>query len=232
VRGGGSGPSDSRRTAKIRLGLVKKEPSDLRWTTGIGRPASALFSGQQRWRRPYPRRGSSPETRGAGAPRVLGRPGWSGRLGKARGTHWRGLNRDRGTGGWQPTARRLGGAANRLRREIKHNREQGREKERAGEVPYLKAYPRDLSVAVKARRQLGSTVAAPGLCGGRRVSAGRGNQGGRGEIGACPELRTSRQSSPWQRARQGSDVDEETGSGRQRTTAAPPWRARNAGGLK
>jgi hypothetical protein len=50
--GGGSGPSDSRRTVKIRLGLFKKEPSDLRWTTGIGRPASALFSGQQRWRCP------------------------------------------------------------------------------------------------------------------------------------------------------------------------------------
>jgi hypothetical protein len=32
--------------------------------------------------------GSSPETRGAGAPRVLGRPRWSGRLGKARGTQW------------------------------------------------------------------------------------------------------------------------------------------------
>jgi hypothetical protein len=50
-------------------------------------------------------------------------------------------------------------------------------------------------------------VAAPGLRGRRRVSAGRGNQGGRGEIGACPELRTSRQSSPWQRAQQGSDFD-------------------------
>jgi hypothetical protein len=133
-----------------------------------------------------PAAGSSPETRGAGAPRVLGRPGWSRRLGKARGTQWRGLSRDRGTGGWRPTARRLGGGANRLRREIKHNREQGREKERAGEVPYLKAYPRYLLVAVKARRWLGSTVAAPGLRGGRWVRAGRGNQGGRGEIGACP----------------------------------------------
>jgi hypothetical protein len=172
---------------------------------------------------------SSPETRGAGAPRVLGRPGWSGRLGKARGTQWRGLSRDRGTGGWRPTARRLGGGVNRLRREIKHNREQGREKERAGEVPYLKAYPRNLSVAVKARRWLGSMAVAPGLRGGRRVSAGRGTQGGRGEIGVCPELRTSRQSSPWQRARQGSDVNGETGSGRWRTTAAPPWRARSVG---
>jgi hypothetical protein len=80
------------------------------------------------------------------------------------GTYWRGLNRGRGTGGCQPTARWLGGGANRLRREIRRSREQGREKERAGEVPYLKAYPRDLSVAVKARRQLGSTVADNGGC--------------------------------------------------------------------
>jgi hypothetical protein len=107
--GGGSGPSDPRRTTRIRFGLFKKGPSDLRWTAGIGRPASALFSGQQRWRRPYPRRGSSPETRVAGAPWVLGRPGWSGRLGKARGTYWRGLSRDRGTGGGGP--RRTGSAA-------------------------------------------------------------------------------------------------------------------------
>jgi hypothetical protein len=85
-------------------------------------------------------------------------------LGKARRTYWRGLNRDRGTGGWRPTARWLGGGANRLRREIKHNREQEREKERAGEVPYLKVHPRDLSVAVKARRWLGSTVADNGGC--------------------------------------------------------------------
>jgi hypothetical protein len=67
------------------------------------------------------------------------------------------------------------------------------------------------------------------LRGGRRVSAGRGNQGGRGEIGACPELRTSRRSSPWQRARWGSDVDGETGSGRRRVTAAALWRARSVG---
>jgi hypothetical protein len=162
--GGGSGPSDPRRTTKIRLGLFKKGPSDLRWTVGIGRPASVLFSGQQRWRRPYPWQGSSPETRGAGALRVLGRPGWSGRLGKARATYWRGLSRDRGTRGGRPTARWLGGGANRLRREIKHNREHGREKERAGEVPYLKAYPRDLSVAAKARRRLESTAADNGGC--------------------------------------------------------------------
>jgi hypothetical protein len=94
----------------------------------------------------------------------LGRPGWSGRLGKARGTYWWGLNRGRATGGRRSTARWLGGGANRLQQEIRRSREQGREKERAGEVPYLKAYPRDLSVVLKARRRLGSTVADNGGC--------------------------------------------------------------------
>jgi hypothetical protein len=113
---------------------------------------------------PVPTAGELAGDKGAGAPRVSGRPGWSGRLGKARGTYWRGLNRGRGTGGWRPTARWLGGGANRLRREIRRSREQGREKERAGEVPYLKAYPRDLSVVLKARRRLGSTVADNSGC--------------------------------------------------------------------
>jgi hypothetical protein len=66
--------------------------------------------------------------------------------------------------GGRPTAEWLGGGANRLRRGIKRSREQGRGRERAGEVPYLKAIPRDLSVAAKARRRLGSTVADNGGC--------------------------------------------------------------------
>jgi hypothetical protein len=53
----------------------------------------------------------------------------------------------------------LGGSANQLRRGIKRSREQGRGRERAGEVPYLKANPRDLSAVAKVRRRLGSTVA-------------------------------------------------------------------------
>jgi hypothetical protein len=76
VRGGCSGPSDSRRTAKIRLGLFKKGPSDLRWTAGIRRPASVLFSGQQRWRHPY---------RGGGARRRQGARGLRGSRGDRDG---------------------------------------------------------------------------------------------------------------------------------------------------
>jgi hypothetical protein len=73
-------------------------------------------------------------------------------LGKARGIFWWGLGRDRGTGGGRPTAERLGGGANRLRRGIKRSREQQRGREGAEEVPYLKANPGDSSVAAKARR--------------------------------------------------------------------------------
>jgi hypothetical protein len=69
--GSGPGPLDLRRTARVGLGLFKIEPSDLRWTAEIWRLASVPFSSQQRRRRPHPRRGSSPETRGAGALRVL-----------------------------------------------------------------------------------------------------------------------------------------------------------------
>jgi hypothetical protein len=159
VWGSGPGPSDSRRTARIGPGLFKIGPSDLRWTAGMERLASVPFSSQLRRRRPHPRRGSSPETRGAGALRVLRRPGWPGRLRKARGIFWRGLGRDRGTGGGRSTAKWLGGGANRLRRGIKRSRVQERGRERAEEVPYLKANPRDSSVAAKARRRLWSTVA-------------------------------------------------------------------------
>jgi hypothetical protein len=42
-------------------------------------------------------------------------------------------------------------------------------------------------------------------------------------------LRTSRRSSPWQRARRGSDVDGETGSGRRWLMAAALWRACSVG---
>jgi hypothetical protein len=63
----------------------------------------------------------------------------------------------------------------------------------------------------------------------RRVSAGRGIQGGGGEIGACPGLWTSRRSSPWQRARRGSNVGGETGSGRRRLMVAALWRVSGVG---
>jgi hypothetical protein len=82
----------------------------------------------------------------------LGRPGWPGRLGRARGTFWWGLGRDRGTGGGRPTAKRLGGGAKGLRRGIKRSGGNKKGRERAGEVPYLKANSRDSSVAAKARR--------------------------------------------------------------------------------
>jgi hypothetical protein len=89
----------------------------------------------------------------------LGRPGRPGRLGKARGIFWWGLGRDRGTGGGRSTAKRLGGGAKGLRRAIKRSREPKKGRERAEEVPYPKANPRDSSEAAKARRRLRSAVA-------------------------------------------------------------------------
>jgi hypothetical protein len=51
--------------------------------------------------------GSSLETMGASALRVLGWLGWPGKIGEGAGnSQWRGLNCGRCTGGWHPTARR------------------------------------------------------------------------------------------------------------------------------
>jgi hypothetical protein len=49
-------------------------------------------------------------------------------------------------------AKRLGGGAKGLRRGIKRSRDNKKGRERAREVPYLKANSGDSSVAVKARR--------------------------------------------------------------------------------
>jgi hypothetical protein len=82
----------------------------------------------------------------------LGRPGWPGRWGRARGTFRWGLGRGRDTGGGRPTAKRLGGGAKGLRRGIKRSGDNKKGRERAEEVPYLKANSGDSSVAAKARR--------------------------------------------------------------------------------
>jgi hypothetical protein len=113
---------------------------------------------------PVPAAGKLARDKGRGGSAGLRATGMGWEIGEGTGNLLAGLNRNRGTGGWRPTARWLDGSANRLRQEIKRSREQGREKERAGEVPYLKAHPRDLSVVVKARRRLGSTVADNGGC--------------------------------------------------------------------
>lgn len=76
------------------------------------------------------------------------------------------------------------------------------------EVPYLKANLKDLSVAAMAWVDDDNTRTAR-----RTVSGHRQNKSeGRGEIGACPELRASGQSSPWQRAQRGPNVDGGTSS--------------------
>jgi hypothetical protein len=223
--GGGSGPSDSRRTAKIRLGLFKKGPSDLRWTAGIGRPASVPFSSQQRRRRPHPRRGSSPETRGAGAPRVLGRPGWSGRLGKARGTYWRGLRRDRGGPRWNgsaaaptdsdeelSTAGSKGGEGRGQGRFLTSRRTPGtsRWRQRCGD-----GSGRRWRTTTAARRMAGER-------GQRGLGRDRRNWGVSRVADVEAKLTVAEGTAGLRRRR-------ETGSGRRRATAAALWRARSVG---
>jgi hypothetical protein len=112
---------------------------------------------------PVPAAGNSPETRDAEALRVLRATGVAWEVGEGAGNLLVGLGRVRDIGGGRPTAERLGGDANRLRRGIKRSREQQKGREGAEEVPYLKANPRVLSVAAMARRRPGSTVAD--LCG-------------------------------------------------------------------
>jgi hypothetical protein len=83
--GNGPGPSDLRRTARVGLGLFETGSSDLRRTAEIWRLASVSFSSQQRRRRPHPRRGSSLETRSAGALRVLRATGVAWEVGEGAG---------------------------------------------------------------------------------------------------------------------------------------------------
>jgi hypothetical protein len=73
-------------------------------------------------------------------------------LGRARGTFWWRLGRDRGTGGGGP---RRSGSAVALKGSGEELNAAGaikKGRERAGEVPYLKADSGDSSVAAKARR--------------------------------------------------------------------------------
>jgi hypothetical protein len=150
----------------------------------MGRLAAVPFSSQQRRRRPHPRRRSSPETRARGLCGSLGRPEWPGRLGEARGTFWRGLGRDRGTGGGRSTAKRLGGGVNQLRRGIKRSREQQRG--RGGQGRFLTSRRAPGTPRWRQWRDDGpgrrwrTSVAARRTAGERRqreIGRGRGNWG-------------------------------------------------------
>jgi hypothetical protein len=124
VGGNGPGLSDYRWTARIRLGLFETGPSDLRWTAEIWRLASVPFPSQQRRRRPHPRRGSSPETRGAGALRVLRATGVAWEVGEGAGNLLVGARSGQGHRRGRSTAKWLGGGAKRLRQGIERSRVQ------------------------------------------------------------------------------------------------------------
>ncbi|PWZ54541.1 hypothetical protein Zm00014a_017885, partial [Zea mays] len=107
--GSGPGPLDLRRTARIRLGLIKTGPPDLGWTAGIGWPAwafpTASWGGGAR-----PRGGGLAGDEGRGRLAGLwgdlsGREGWGGH-GESPGGGWVGARTPEGGG-----SRRSGSAA-------------------------------------------------------------------------------------------------------------------------
>jgi hypothetical protein len=220
---------DLRRTARVGLGLIKSGPPDLGWTAGIGWLASVPFSNQQRRRRPHPRRRSSPETRARGLCGSLGRPEWPGRLGKARGIHWRGLGRERGTGGGRFTAKRLGGGVNQLRRGIKRSREQykgreGRERfltsRRAPGTPQWRQW-RDGGPGRRWRTSAAARRTASER-GQREIGRGRGNWGASRVADVEAKLTMAESTAELQRRRG-------NGLGRRWLVAAALWRARSEG---
>jgi hypothetical protein len=162
---------------------------------------------------PVPTAENSPETRGAGALRVP-RATWAvGEVGEGAG------NLPVGTGSGQGHRRgggpRRSGSAVALRDSGEQlNATGGNKKVGRGErfltsrrTPGTPRWRRRRGGSPSRRWRTSSAAQRTA------VSAGRGIRGGRGEIGTHPELRTSGRSSPWQRARRGSNGDGETSSG-------------------
>jgi hypothetical protein len=154
-----------------------------------------------------------------------GRGGWGGR-GEPSGGDWVGAGAPKGGG-----PRRSGSAAVLKNSGEQLNATGGNKKVGRGRERFLTS--RRTPGTPRWRRRRGgspsrrwrTSVAAQRTA----VSAGRGIRGGRGEIGARPELRTSGRSSPWQRARRGSNGDGETSSGGGGLMAAALWRVRSMG---
>jgi hypothetical protein len=108
---------------------------------------------------PVPAAGNSPETRGAGALRVLRATGMAGEVGEGTGSP---LVRSGSGQGHRRGAVHGGTARRRDYSTPARNYTQQRAKQRsigAGEVPYLKAGSGDSSAAGMARRWPGATVA-------------------------------------------------------------------------
>jgi hypothetical protein len=154
-----------------------------------------------------------------------GRGGWGGR-GEPSGEDWVGAGAPEGGG-----PRRSGSAVVLRDSGEKLNATGGNKKDGRGRERFLTS--RRTPGTPRWRRRRGgspsrrwrTSTAAQRMA----VSAGRGIQGGRGEIGARPGLRTSRRSSPWQRARWGSNGDGETSSGGGGLMAAALWCASSVG---
>jgi hypothetical protein len=157
---------------------------------------------------------NSPETRGAGALRVLGATWTAGEVGE--GARNLPVGTRSGQGHRRGGGPRRSGSAVAVRDSGEQlnatgsNRKDGRGRERfltSRRTPGTPRWRRRHGGSPSRRWRTSASAQRTA------VSAGRVIRGGGGGIGACPELRTSGRSSPWQRARRGSNGDGETSSG-------------------
>jgi hypothetical protein len=159
----------------------------------------------------------------------LGRPGWPGRLGRARGTFWWGLGRDRGTGGGRPTAKWLGGGAKGLRRGIKRsggNKKEGRGRGRfltSRRTPGTPRWRRRHGGSLSRRWRTSATAQrTAGERGQRKLGRERGNWGASRVADVGAKLTVAEGTAGLQRRRRNE-------LGRRRLMAAALWRVSSVG---
>jgi hypothetical protein len=229
VWGNGSGPLDLRRMARVGLGLIETGPFDPGWTAGIGWPAlSSPTASRGGSARSHGGEFAGDEGRGGSTGPwgdLSGRGGWGGR-GEPSGGDWVGAGAPEGGG-----PRRSGSAAALKGSGEQLNATGGNTKVGRGRERFLTS--RRTPGTPRWRRRRGGSPSrrwrTSAAAQRTAVSAGRVIRGGGGEIEARPGLRTSGRSSPWQRARRGSNDDGGTGSGGGGLMAAALWRVRSAG---
>jgi hypothetical protein len=160
----------------------------------------------------------------------LGRPGWLGRLGRAWGTLWWGLGRDRGTGGGWSTVKWLGGGAKGLRRGIKRSggskKKEGRGRERfltSRRTPGTPRWRRRRGGSPSRRWRTPATAQrTAGERGQRNSGRGRGNWGVSRVADVGAKLTVAEGTAGLQRRRR-------NGLGRRRLMAVALWRVSSVG---
>lgn len=175
---------------------------------------------------------NSPETRGAGALRVPGATGVAWEVGEGAGSLLVGARSGQGHRRGGP--RRSGSAAAQKGSGEQSNATGGNTKVGRGRERFLTSRRAPGTPRWRQWRDGGPGRRWRTPAAARRTAGERGQReiGRGGEIGARPGLRTSRRSSPWQRARRSSNGDGETGSGRQRFNGGGALRVRGVGEVR